>query len=69
MAKFLVRTYDAISPAGLRRFSGDYTVEPGADQPDAIMLRSSSLHSEHIGPSVLAIGRASAASITSRSTR
>ena len=60
MAKFQVRTYDAISPAGLRRFSGDYTVEPGADEPDAIMLRSFSLHSEPIGPSVLAIGRAGA---------
>jgi D-3-phosphoglycerate dehydrogenase / 2-oxoglutarate reductase len=60
MAKFLVRTYDAISPAGLRRFSGDYTVEPGADQPDAIMLRSFSLHSEPIDRSVLAIGRAGA---------
>ncbi|MGI9007051.1 MAG: 3-phosphoglycerate dehydrogenase family protein [Streptosporangiaceae bacterium] len=60
MAKFRVRTYDAISPAGLRRFSGDYTVEPGADQPDAIMLRSFSLHSEPVSSSVLAIGRAGA---------
>src|SRR6201996_3685531 len=60
MAKFRVRTYDAISPAGLRRFSSDYTVEPGADQPDAIMLRSFSLHNEPVSPSVLAIGRAGA---------
>jgi D-3-phosphoglycerate dehydrogenase / 2-oxoglutarate reductase len=60
MAKFRVRTYDAISPAGLRRFSGDYTVEPGADQPDAIMLRSFSLHNEPVSPSVIAIGRAGA---------
>jgi D-3-phosphoglycerate dehydrogenase / 2-oxoglutarate reductase len=60
MAKFRVRTYDAISPAGLRRFGGDYTVEPGADQPDAILLRSFSLHSEPVGASVLAIGRAGA---------
>lgn len=60
MAKFRVRTYDAISPTGLRRFSGDYKVEPGAEQPDAIMLRSFNLHSEPIDESVLAIGRAGA---------
>ncbi len=60
MAKFQVRTYDAISPAGLRRFSADYTVEPGTEQPDAIMLRSFSLHNEPIDQTVLAIGRAGA---------
>ena len=60
MAKFRVRTYDAISPAGLRRFSGDYTVEPGAEQPDAIMLRSFNLHNEPVDETVLAIGRAGA---------
>jgi len=60
MGKFTVRTYDAISPVGLERFSPDYRVEPGADQPDAIMLRSHSLHKETIEDSVLAIGRAGA---------
>jgi D-3-phosphoglycerate dehydrogenase len=60
MGKFTVRTYDAISPVGLDRFSPDYRVEPGADQPDAIMLRSHSLHKETIEDSVLAIGRAGA---------
>ncbi len=60
MGKFTVRTYDAISPAGLDRFSPDYLVEPGADRPDAIMLRSHNLHNETIDDSVLAIGRAGA---------
>src|SRR5579875_1215849 len=60
MAKFTIRTYDAISPAGLRRFSPDYTVSAGAEQPDAILLRSHNLHRELIDESVLAVGRAGA---------
>lgn len=60
MGKFTVRTYDAISPAGLRRFSSDYSVAADAEQPDAIMLRSFSLHGEPIDETVLAIGRAGA---------
>jgi D-3-phosphoglycerate dehydrogenase / 2-oxoglutarate reductase len=60
MGKFQVRTYDAISPVGLRRFSSDYAVGPDAEQPDAIMLRSFNLHNETIDETVLAIGRAGA---------
>ena len=60
MGKFAVRTYDAISPAGLRRFSADYSVAPGAERPDAIMLRSFDLHSEPVPGTVLAVGRAGA---------
>jgi D-3-phosphoglycerate dehydrogenase len=60
MGKFAVRTYDAISPVGLSRFSADYAVAPDTEQPDAIMLRSFNLHNEAIGASVLAIGRAGA---------
>jgi len=60
MGKFQVRTYDAISPVGLRRFSSDYAVAPDAEQPDAIMLRSFNLHNEPIDETVLAIGRAGA---------
>jgi D-3-phosphoglycerate dehydrogenase len=60
MAKFGVRTYNAISPAGLRRFSGDYLVAPDAEQPDAIMLRSFNLHNETLDETVLAVGRAGA---------
>lgn len=60
MGKFRVRTYDAISPVGLRRFSADYTVAADVEQPDAIMLRSFNLHNQTINDTVLAIGRAGA---------
>jgi D-3-phosphoglycerate dehydrogenase len=60
MGKFTVRTYDAISPVGLDRFSPDYRVGPDTDRPDALMLRSHNLHNETIDDSVLAIGRAGA---------
>jgi D-3-phosphoglycerate dehydrogenase len=60
MGKFRVRTYDAISPIGLRRFSADYMVAADAEQPDAIMLRSFNLHNQTIDDTVLAIGRAGA---------
>jgi D-3-phosphoglycerate dehydrogenase / 2-oxoglutarate reductase len=60
MGKFRVRTYDAISPVGLRRFSADYTVAADVEQPDAIMLRSFNLHNQTIDGTVLAIGRAGA---------
>src|SRR5580698_6443691 len=60
MGKHNVRTYDAISPAGLDRFGPDYQVGPEVDRPDAIMLRSHSLHNETIDESVVAIGRAGA---------
>jgi D-3-phosphoglycerate dehydrogenase / 2-oxoglutarate reductase len=60
MDKFGVRTYDAISPAGLRRFSANYAVAPDTEQPDAIMLRSFNLHNQPIDATVVAIGRAGA---------
>src|SRR6266581_9614449 len=60
MDKFQVRTYDAISPAGLRRFISDYAVGPDTEQPDAIMLRSFNLRNEPVDETVLAIGRAGA---------
>jgi len=60
MDKFQVRTYDAISPTGLRRFSADYAVGPDTEQPDAIMLRSFNLRNEPVDETVLAIGRAGA---------
>jgi len=60
MGKFNVKTYDAISPVGLDRFSPDYRVGPHTDRPDALMLRSHNLHNATIDDSVLAIGRAGA---------
>lgn len=60
MANFRIRTYDAISAAGLRRFGSGYLVGPGVAEPDAIMLRSFALRDEPIPGSVLAVGRAGA---------
>jgi D-3-phosphoglycerate dehydrogenase / 2-oxoglutarate reductase len=60
MGKFGIRTYDTISPAGLRRFSADYAVAPDREVPDALMLRSFNLHNELIDETVVAIGRAGA---------
>jgi D-3-phosphoglycerate dehydrogenase len=60
MDKFTVRTYDEIAPAGRRRFGGGYLLGAGVDRPDAIIVRSSSLHAEPVADSVLAIGRAGA---------
>ena len=60
MGKYGVRTYDAISPAGLRRFSANYAVAPDTEQPDAIMLRSFNLHNEPLDETVVAVGRAGA---------
>ncbi|MEY2701272.1 MAG: hypothetical protein RIQ52_2027 [Pseudomonadota bacterium] len=58
---FSIRTYNAISPAGLARLPADaYQTGPDIDQPDAIMLRSFDLHGINLPESVLAVGRAGA---------
>jgi D-3-phosphoglycerate dehydrogenase / 2-oxoglutarate reductase len=56
-----VRTYNAISPLGLDRFSSEsYQVGPEVERPDALILRSHKLHDEVLPTSVLAVGRAGA---------
>jgi D-3-phosphoglycerate dehydrogenase / 2-oxoglutarate reductase len=60
VAKFAIRTYDSISPAGLRRFTPDYSVGAELERPDALMVRSHNMHHETIAPTVLAVGRAGA---------
>ncbi len=58
---FTIKTYNAISVKGLSRLPAEkYTIDPDAEQPDAIMLRSFKLHEEPIADSVKAIGRAGA---------
>lgn len=58
---FKVRTYNAISPLGLNRFSRtSYEVGADVSQPDAILLRSHKLHDEVLPSSVVAVGRAGA---------
>lgn len=56
-----VRTYNAISSQGLKRFdSSKYTVSDAATSSDAILLRSHKLQESEITESVKAIGRAGA---------
>lgn len=58
---YKIRTYNNISPLGLERLPRDlYEVGADVENPDAIMLRSASLHEVEISASVRAIGRAGA---------
>ncbi|MFT3832153.1 MAG: phosphoglycerate dehydrogenase [Micropruina sp.] len=58
---FRIRTLNAISQAGLSRLPGDrYLVGHDVTQPDALLLRSTSLHNQPVEPSVLAVARAGA---------
>ena len=58
---FTIKTYNAISVKGLSRLpTEEYTIDPGAESPDAIMLRSFKMHEEPVAESVKAIGRAGA---------
>jgi len=58
---FDVLTLNAISPRGLARLPGDlYRVSSDSASPDAVIVRSFSLHDREIPASVKAIGRAGA---------
>ena len=58
---FRIRTLNAISQAGLSRLPADkYTVGHDVAAPDALLLRSASLHNQPIEPSVKAVARAGA---------
>ncbi len=58
---FTIKTYNAISEKGLNRLSPqEYTIDPDAAAPDAIMLRSYKMHDEPVADTVCAIGRAGA---------
>jgi D-3-phosphoglycerate dehydrogenase len=58
---FTVRTYNSISPVGLRELPGDlFTVGPDVEDPDAILLRSADLHSVELPGKLVAIARAGA---------
>ena len=58
---FRIRTLNAISQVGLSRLPGDkYTVGHDVTRPDALLVRSASLHNQPIEPSVLAVARAGA---------
>jgi D-3-phosphoglycerate dehydrogenase / 2-oxoglutarate reductase len=60
-ARFRVLTLNDISVRGLERLPRDrYEVAATIERPDAILVRSSDMHSFTIAPSVLAVGRAGA---------
>jgi len=58
---FKIKTYNAISPKGLSRFSpGQFEVGSAVTDPDAILLRSHKLQGEPVPDSLLAVARAGA---------
>jgi D-3-phosphoglycerate dehydrogenase len=58
---FKIKTYNTISPKGLKNFSaGRYEVGADIPEPDAVLLRSQKLHGEAIPASLLAVARAGA---------
>ena len=58
---FKIKTFNNIAAVGLQRFPAErFQVADEIDQPDAIILRSHSLHDMEIADSLVAIGRAGA---------
>ncbi|GAB3099300.1 phosphoglycerate dehydrogenase [Aestuariicella hydrocarbonica] len=58
---FHIKTYNAISNKGLDRFNRElYQVSADCEQPDAVVLRSQSLHDQDLPSTVKAIARAGA---------
>jgi len=58
---FRVLTLNSIAAAGLKRFPKDrYEVGPNIDAPEAILLRSHSMHEMDLPEDLLAVGRAGA---------
>ena len=57
---FQIQTLNKISKAGLDCFDNNYTCADAVEAPDAILVRSASLHEMELPKSVLAIARAGA---------
>ncbi|MEL0322101.1 MAG: 3-phosphoglycerate dehydrogenase, partial [Gammaproteobacteria bacterium] len=58
---FVIRTYNAISPAGLARFDGSrYAVSSESTNPSGVLLRSYKLTTEELPLTVVAVARAGA---------
>lgn len=55
-----ILTLNKISPIGTNEFGTNYTVSDNCDTPDAIMVRSASMHDMEMPESLLAIARAGA---------
>jgi D-3-phosphoglycerate dehydrogenase len=57
---YRIKTLNAISRQGLSRLPNTYAVGSDVADPDAILVRSSDMHTLEIPPGVLAVGRAGA---------
>lgn len=57
---YTIQTMNKISKAGTDRFGSNYTVADTAENPDAILVRSASLHEMSFGDNLKAIARAGA---------
>ena len=56
---YKIKTYNAIAPVGLERFSADqYAVGADVDAADAVLLRSHKLGVDELSPGLRAIARA-----------
>ena len=58
--KYTIQTLNKISKAGTNRFCDAYTISDQAENPDAILVRSASLHETAFGDNLKAIARAGA---------
>lgn len=57
---FNIKTMNKISPLGLNLFGDNYSISGETEKPEAILVRSASLHDTEFDDSLLAIGRAGA---------
>ncbi len=57
---YQILTLNKISPVGLERFGSNYQCSDSADAPDAVLVRSASMHEMEMPESLLAIARAGA---------
>lgn len=58
---FIIRTLNNIDPVGLAKLeNGRCKIDPNAEKPDAILLRSYDMHDMELNPHLLAVARAGA---------
>lgn len=60
MNMYNVKCLNKISPVGLGRFGADYTCGEDVENPEAILVRSASMHEMELPGSLLAVARAGA---------
>ncbi len=57
---YQIQCLNKISPAGTEKFSADYKVGTDVENPDAVLVRSASMHEMDLPKSLLAVARAGA---------